>query len=105
MPTWPIFNGTNIAELFSYPAALIGDVWGGMFLVLVWLLLTVIIHESPRVKRVEEAIVASSFSTSVVAVLAASINPPIISAYMTFFPIVLTALTGFVLYIHNRGSP
>lgn len=97
---YPYPNITTIADLVKYPGALIGDLWGALLIMIIWIIMVSFINQFERIERIEESIVAASFSTSVIALLFAAAE--VVTPYITVFPIIITGLSAMVLFIDRR---
>jgi len=98
----PYPNITTAIDLFTYPRTVIGDFWGVLLLSIILIIFTSYFNSYERINKIEEAIIASSFITTILSILMAGMN--IISANVVFFPMILTGVTGMVLYINSRSN-
>lgn len=97
---YELFNGTTLEAFLAYPNTLTGNYWGPLLVTIIFIILTVLLNETSRVNRIEEAALVSGFTTSVLSVLFAAAN--IIPGQIAFFPIVITGIIAFILFISKR---
>lgn len=97
---FPMPSIESVIDLFTYPTTLIGDAWAVLIMTIMWIILTTYINDSNKVNNINEAIVASSFATAVIAIIftVSGLTTP----YMVVFPIVLMGISGFILHLSKR---